>query len=94
MSILRKDPADVLDYGFDFKDWLKQYDGTVDVISTATWTATPAGLTLEDEYTDSTIAGVWLSEGSAGKKYAVACKVTTAAGRVVERSFTVHVEER
>ena len=94
MAILKKDPADVLDYGFDWSDWLKQADGTTDVVSTSTWTVTPTGLTTSSPFKDGEVTGVWLQGGVAGKKYTVTNRMETTSGRVVERSLTVHVEDR
>jgi len=42
----------------------------------------------------ATSATVWLSGGTAGQSYIVTNRITTAAGRTEDRSFTIRVEER
>ena len=76
--VLEKDPDGVLDYGFDWAEWL----GT-DTISSYVLTLT-TGITL----------AVWLSGGTAGVKYDVACRITTTGGRTDERTVSVRVLER
>jgi hypothetical protein len=83
MARFMKDPDAVLDYAVDWEAWL----GT-DTIASVAWSA-PAGLTLDAQSHTDTIATVWLSGGTAGAQYVVGCAVTTAAGRVDERSLTI-----
>lgn len=85
----RKDPAAVLDYKFDWSTWLP----TGDTISTVTITAA-TGITVDSSsITDGdTSVTVWLSGGTAGSYYTVACKIVTAQGRTDERTITVKVE--
>jgi hypothetical protein len=85
----RKDPADVLDYEWDWSDWLE----TSETIVTATWTV-PTGITQTDTDVGSTTATVWLSGGTAGTTYEVACKVLTSMDRTAERSCRILVENR
>lgn len=97
-----KDPAAVLDYKFDWKaetngtagadgDWL----ASGETITTATITAT-TGITVDSSsITDSsTTVTVWLSGGTDGATYTIACKITTNASRTDERSITVFVRNR
>lgn len=83
-----KDPAAALDYAVDWGAWL----GT-DTIASVVWTV-PAGLTLNAQSHTDTVATVWLAGGTTGQSYAVTCAVTTAAGRVDERTITLAVAER
>ncbi len=100
-----KDPDDDLDYKFDFKgltneveharsDWLESGETIVSFEVTV-----PAGIT-EGSGAKATAAAdsntsvvIWLSGGTAGDDYTIACKITTSAGRVVERSHTLSVIE-
>ncbi len=95
-----KDPDSVLDYVFDFaastngtgtSDWL----AAGETISTKTVTA-DTGITIDSSaITDAnTSVTVWLSGGTAGIEYSVACLITTSASRTVERTIRVQVEER
>lgn len=83
-----KDPNAVLDYTLDWTKWL---DG--DTLSSATFTV-PNGVTKDDESNDTTTATVWVSGGTAGTSYVIRCRVTTAAGRTEDRSFTLLVDDR
>ena len=95
-----KDPNAVLDYKFDWKalangngnsNWLA--DG--ETISTKTVTVA-AGLTNNsDSLTDTnTSVTVWLSGGTVGVDYSVACKIVTSAGRTDERTVTIRIAQR
>lgn len=84
-----KDPDAVLDYGFDWSDWL----ATDETISSATWTV-PDGITEDSTERSTTATKVWLSGGTVGSEYTVACKVVTSDGRTDERSFVVEVVNR
>ena len=88
-----KDPNAVLDYAFDWSDWL----AAGETISTFTVTA-ETGLTLgTGDKSPSQANGVvtyWLSGGTAGINYKVACLITTSAGRTDERTIWIKVVER
>lgn len=91
--ISKKCPGDTLDYGFDWSSWLKQHDGTVDVIGEVVWSVSGPddSLVLDNEFTDGSVSGVWLSGGTVGGIYTASCVVTTVVGRVAERAFPIHV---
>ena len=95
-----KDPDAVLDYKFDWKaltnltgntDWLD----SAETISSITITAA-TGITVDSSsITDtSTSATIWLSGGTDGQTYTLACKIVTSAGRTDERTISIQVEER
>jgi len=95
-----KDPNAVLDYKFDWKaltnltgnsDWLE----SAETISTATITVA-SGITVDsDSITDTnTTVTVWLSGGTAGTTYTLACKIVTSASRTDERTISIQVEDR
>lgn len=86
---LRKDPNSVLDYGFDWSTWL----ASGETLSSATWTI-PTGITSSSPQLGTDSAKIWLSGGTAGEEYIIACKVVTSANRTDERSFVVQVENR
>lgn len=86
-----KDPNAVLDYGFDWSQWLDDSE----VISGYVITIT--GSTLVNAHDSSTTSGsviVWLSGGIVGQRYPVACRITTDAGRTDERTIKIDVRER
>jgi len=87
-----KDPEAVLDYGFDWQEWLEGGE-TPERILTHTITVPPEMTLDRSEEADGVIA-VWLSGGLGGKTYRVECKISTNRGRVDERSIWIKIEER
>ena len=95
-----KDPEAVLDYTFDWKplthgvsgaasDWL----ATGETISSYTVTV-ETGLTKDSDSQADGIVTVWLSGGTAGENYKVACLIATSAGRTDERTIWIKVTDR
>jgi len=89
MSYWTKDPQAVLDYRFDWAQWLAAGE-TI----TAHTVTVPAGLAKDSDSATSTAVTVWLSGGTAGVDYAVGCRVTTSQGRTDERTIVIAVRER
>lgn len=100
MIAFPKDPDSVLDYVFDWQalsngtgesDWLQPAE-TIDTHQITIDT----GLTLDSSqlFNASTAVRVWLSAGTPGERYKVACKITTSLGRVDERTMIIRVMER
>jgi len=88
MSNIEKDPGEVLDYGFDWSEWLNG-----DTIITSTWTV-PTGITQNSETETTTTTTIWLSGGSFGQRYTIKNTITTAGGRTGVRSRIVVMKER
>ena len=85
-----KDPDATLDYTVSWAGWLPSGD----TIDDAAWDV-PTGLTESAPSTvTTTTATVWLSGGTAGERYLVRCRVTTAGGRIDDRTIEVRVVER
>jgi len=84
-----KDPSAVLDYVFDWNEWL----ATGETITDHTITA-DTGITVETDSEASGKVTVWLSGGTAGINYKVACLITTSAGRTDERTIWIKVVDR
>lgn len=92
--IRTKDPQAVLDYTFNWGGaspgpWLQAGE----TISSVTFTVA-TGITKDSQSNTSTTATAWLSGGTAGEDYEVACKITTSQGRIDERTLTVRVRDR
>lgn len=83
-----KDPDAVVDYAFDWADWM----ATGDTI--ASYTLTVDGVTLDSDSSTDTAVVAWLSGGTAGSLASIACKVTTGAGRTDERTAVIKIRER
>ena len=84
-----KDPSAVLDYVFDWTGWLATGETITDYAITA-----DTGITVDSSTEDAGKVTVWLSGGTAGINYKVACKITTSAGRTDERTIWIKVVER
>ena len=83
-----KDPDAVLDYTFDWTDWLAG-----DEITSYTLTV-PSGITKNSDSEVSTgKIQMFLSGGTAGVTYPIACKISTAT-RTDERTMQIRCEER
>lgn len=89
---IAKDPDAALDYAVDWNAPGEAWLGD-DTIASVAWDV-GAGLTKDAESNTASVATVWLSGGTAGETYAVACRITTAAGRTDERTFRVKVQHR
>ena len=94
---IEKDTSAVLDYTIDWNaasslggPWLAAGET---ISGAAVWTV-PAGITVDHQADTMTASTVWLSGGTAGNSYTIACKITTSAGRIDERSFLVAVKQR
>jgi hypothetical protein len=83
-----KDPDATLDYKGDWSKWLGG-----DTIATSTWDV-PDGITLLSETHDATTVLTWFSGGTAGQKYEVRNRITTAAGRVDDRTIAIKIKEK
>jgi hypothetical protein len=84
-----KDPDAVLDYIFDWMEWLS----TSEVIVNSVMTVSP-GLTLDSSNNTNTQATAWVSGGTPGIPYLLSNKITTNQGRIDERSITIRVTNR
>lgn len=89
-----KDPAEVLDYLFDFAaghpgPYLEADETITDHAVTA-----PTGIDIDRTTATDTAVTAWLSGGTARTQYRVVCRVTTSAGRQAERSIAINVRPR
>lgn len=84
-----KDPDSVLDFFLDWSKWLNE-----DTIVASSWSVDVADITIDlTEFTD-TISTVWLSGGIPSSRYRLTNRITTAGGRVEERTKTLIVREK
>lgn len=85
-----QDPSDVLDYPWDWSQWLQSGE----TISSSVFSVTPSGLSIASQSNTTTNATVWLSGGTSMTTYTVTNKITTTAGRTADRSATIRVQPR
>ncbi len=84
-----KQPADVLDYDFDYSDWLAD---RADTISSHTVVA-EAGLAVVESIAINGVVKVFLSGGVDGGSYKVTCTAITTGGRTKQAEITIKVKE-
>jgi hypothetical protein len=89
VSNMMKDPDAVLDYAFDWSSWLEGGE----VISNHTITV-DTGITKDSDSESSGVVTAWLSGGTHGSDYIVACKIITSLSRTDERSINIRCRER
>lgn len=88
-----KDPAAKLDYAVDWSSWLSE-----DTISAVVWSVTGSDAALlvassPAPSEDAGVATVWVEAGTLAGNYYVTCQITTAGGRVDQRSFEIRVRD-
>lgn len=83
-----KDPDATLDYTIDWTDWLGS-----DIITSSDWVI-EEGLTVGTDSNTSKTTSIWLGGGTAGTRYKCTNRITTAAGRIDDRSFYLAVKEK
>ena len=84
-----KDPSAILDWAFDWTDWLAAAETITDHTITA-----DTGITVDSSTESDGKIIVWLSGGTAGINYKVACLIATSAGRTDERTIWIKVVDR
>lgn len=81
-------PREVLDYTFDFTDWL---DGKTTIASAVVTPGT--GITVASQSNTTTAVRIVVSGGTVNTKYKIKCKVTTANGLQKESVMTIQIKE-
>ena len=100
MKSFTKDPSATLDYQFDWRakthgvegaesDWL----ATSETISSYS-VKVQNGITLDSDNESGGAVTVWISGGTAGRDYAVRCRITTSSGRTDDRTLIIRVRNR
>jgi hypothetical protein len=84
-----KDPHAILDFKWDWSEWLEAGETISSYVI-----AVASGITKESESKTDDSVTVWLSGGTAGSSYIVACKIVTSSSRTDERSMRIMVADR
>lgn len=84
-----KDSDAVLDFEFNYEEWLSPSE----VIQSYVIVASPGITVQSDTNTDDKVT-VWLSGGTAGVPYTVTCRITTNQARTDDRTMTIRVVNR
>ena len=88
MKTFVKDPDAVLDYVWDWTDWLGE-----DTIESFVVTV-PEPLALDDKSEVNGIVTAWISGGVVNKAYVGECRIVTVDGRTEDRSAIFTMQER
>lgn len=89
-----KDPDANLDFGEDWSAFLDD-----DTIVSAEWILpvdaedTTIIEKTDEDFTDTRTV-VWLKAGTLGKKYLITCRITTAAGRIDDRTIQISIKQK
>jgi hypothetical protein len=89
-AVITKDPREVLDYTFDWTDYLTPISDTL-ISKTVT---VDVGLTLNSSSLVGSMVSAFISGGTTGTTYRVICQVVTAGGRTADRSIYIKCVER
>lgn len=84
-----KDPQAVLDFNWDWSAWL----GENETISSMA-VSSDAGLSISQTSSTNDVVTAWLSGGTLGAYYSVACEIMTSAGRTDVRRISVAIRQR
>lgn len=85
----KQQPSDVLDYAFDYSDFLQVDDSLL----SATSSVTPSGLTVNAPFVSDKQIKFWVSGGTDGVKYKLTITATTAVGRVKQDEAYITIKE-
>lgn len=84
-----KQPIEVQDYPFDFREYLQAANDTAD-----SYAVTAAeGVTVESSSIDRGVVRAFISGGVSGKAYKLSATVTTKGGRVKQLDIQLKVKE-
>lgn len=90
MAAIKKDPDATLDYTVDWSDWLAPL---ADVIVSVEWVPS-GGITVESSSNTSATATAFVSGGVVDADEFVTCRITTAAGRIDDRTINFAITQR
>lgn len=91
---IEKDPNAVLDYPFDWTEYLTPLSDTIISATFILETPLTADEARQELNPEGTIAVVWVEAGGvAGKTYRVTCRIVTADGRIDDRSIWLKMKE-
>mgnify|MGYP003440798007 FL=1 len=88
-ALIIKDPDENLDYSFNWADYLSPTSDTIESVAFAA-----VGATLGTASNTTTLATAFVSGGVSGSTATLSCAITTAQGRVAQRSVYLKIKER
>lgn len=88
---IEKDPNAVLDYTFDFTDWLAVVG---DTINSVTFPATVAVTVAGSAITAGKKVVAWVSGGTIGSPASLTARIVTVGGRTDDRTVYFKIKQR
>lgn len=85
-----KDEDAVLDYMWDWSDWLAAESDTI----TSSTFIVPIGITKASDTHTGTTATVWLSGGTSQQSYFVTNRIVTSGGRTNDKTERIVVNDQ
>lgn len=82
-------PGAILDYTFNWTEWLQQGE----TILTSVWSITPS-LTLNNEQNQSGVTSVFVNGGVVNKIYYLTNTITTSVGRTDSRTIVLSCQNK
>jgi hypothetical protein len=82
-------PGAILDYAFNWAEWLQQGE----TILTSAWSITPS-LTLNNEQNQSGVTSVFVNGGVVNKIYYLTNTITTSVGRTDSRTIVLSCQNK
>lgn len=86
----KKDPNATLDYSFDWGPYLTPLGDTITLV---TWVLS-TGLTKVTQSNTATTATVFVSGGVLDEVETLTCRITTAGGRIDDRTISLNIVSR
>ena len=86
----KKDPNATLDYSFDWGPYLTPLGDTITLVE---WVLS-AGLTKVSQSNTATTATVFVSGGVLDEVETLTCRITTAGGRIDDRTISLNIVSR
>jgi len=91
---ITKDPDATLDYTENWTDWLATADSPADTISSATVTTTSLSVSVDSISNNTTHVTAWVSGGIPGETATLTFQITTAGGRIDQRTLYLKIKDR
>lgn len=92
MAKFKKDPDAVLDYTFDWSDYLEPVGDTIVAVTAAV--SPDGGVEVDRAEFTATTSTVWLKGGTPGITYDVTHHIETEAGREDDRTMFISVVQK
>lgn len=86
----KKDPNATLDYSFDWGPYLTPLGDTITLVE---WVLS-TGLTKVSQSNTATTATVFVSGGVLDEVESLTCRITTAGGRIDDRTISLNIVSR